>query len=468
MSRFILYQGDCLDVLRTLDESSVDAIVTDPPYDLTAGKKGGTGTATLNPHSPAGRARIGTGGGFMGHEWDATGIAFDSETWEAALRVLKPGGYLLAFGGSRTVHRMACAIEDAGFEIRDRLRYECAVSTKYDGLWESLDPQQRAVLLDLLHDASPLAEMAWQYGSGFPKSVAFHRKMPADLAQVWATWGSALKPAYEPIIVARKPLAAPTLHANVERFGVGGLHIDACRVPIDPQADASQLRTMQRSVRNVGDGWGMSSVSGDKPQVVRPEGRWPANVLHDGSEAVLASYPQASGHIANAKVDPSGRKNQNVYGAMRRGRAGRSGERHADMGSAARFFYCAKASRRDRNEGTQVDGPPAVEYGATMRQRENADWTARNGNPHPTVKPTELMRYLCRLVTPRGGVVLDPFMGSGSTGKAAMLEGFRFIGIEREPQYVEIARRRITFALRQASATRSQSDLFNEEVEEVV
>ncbi len=220
--------------MRDLAAESVDAIVTDPPYDLTAGKKGGSGASTLNLNSPAGRSRIGTGGGFMGQSWDATGVAFDPETWREALRVLKPGGHLIAFGGTLTVHRMACAIEDAGFEIRDRIRYECAAATKYDPLWDSLNDEQRQALLNLLDDLDPMGgELAWQFGSGFPKSTAFHRKMPSNSSAAWAGWGSALKPAYEPIIVARKPLSKPSLHANVGLHGVGGLHIDACRVHAD-------------------------------------------------------------------------------------------------------------------------------------------------------------------------------------------------------------------------------------------
>lgn len=433
-----------------MSDASVDAVVTDPPYDLTAGKKGGTGPTTLNEKHPAGRSRIGTGG-FMGKIWDATGVAFDPATWAEVLRVLKPGGHLLAFGGTRTVHRMACAIEDAGFEIRDRLRYECAASTKYDPLWDSLDDAQRSALLELLNDLDPDgSEIAWQFGSGFPKSTAFHRKMPDGLAQAWAGWGSALKPAYEPIIVARKPIDG-TVAKNVERFGVGGLNIDACRVETE---DASGQTTL---------------------------GRWPANVLHDGSDDVLALYPQAPGQSAHAKIDAEARETQNVYGAMRRGRAGeasadsanqgavgfamRPGMRREDAGSAARFFYCAKASRKDRHDGLENPGP-RFQRGATLRKVEN---TETRGNTHPTVKPSDLMRWLLRLACPPGGTVLDPFMGSGSTGKACMLEGRDFIGIEMMPEYLEIARARIAHARDvlakqdlQATASHRQPDLFED------
>lgn len=308
-------------------DASVDAIVTDPPYEL----------------------------GFMGKTWDASGIAYDVTVWREALRVLKPGGHLLAFGGSRTYHRLACAVEDAGFEIRDQIM--------------------------------------WLYGSGFPKS---HN----------GPWGgTALKPAHEPIVVARKPLAG-TVAANVQTHGTGALNIDGCRVEangrplIQSRADVS--------LNAFGNGLNGSAQIGTTDL-----GRWPANVIHDGSDEVIGAFPNAPGQIADAATGDDRRRSQNVYGVMTRG-SGAGPARH-DAGSAARFFYCAKASKADRNEG----------------------------NGHPTVKPTELMRYLCRLVTPPGGLVLDPFTGSGSTGKAARLEGFRFLGCEQSEEYAAIARARI-------------------------
>ena len=401
---FELIQGDCLEVLRNLPTSSVDSIVTDPPYGLTnnGGGPGGRGLDT-----PFARAKAGAhSGGFMGLKWDSD--VPPAEVLAECLRVLKPGGYLLAFAGTRTQHRMATRVEDAGFEIRDMI--------------------------------------AWVYGSGFPKS---HN----------GDWGgTALKPALEPITMARKPLEG-TVARNWAVYGTGALNIDVCRVPLDARTDTSQLRTMQRSQRSGGDGWGMSTVAGDAPQVVRADGRWPANLIHDGSDEVLQAFPYATGQKAQVTGAEPSSTLRSVY-------EGQAGDRapmapRADAGSAARFFYCAKASRADRNAGLPSSNQPAVRAGATMRAREDAEWEARNGNHHPTVKPTDLMAYLVRLVTPRGGLVLDPFMGSGSTGKACIREGLRFIGIEREPEYLAIARNRIEHEAAQAGTEATQQrDLF--------
>lgn len=352
-----LYVGDSRDVLKTLAEASVDSVVCDPPYEL----------------------------GFMGKGWDSTGVANDPALWREVLRVLKPGGHLLAFSGTRTYHRMVCAIEDAGFEIRDQI--------------------------------------GWLYGSGFPKS---HN----------GEWGgTALKPAWEPICMARKPLAG-TVEANWRVHGTGALNIDGCRVEAPDGVPLFDSRSESRSVA-LGDGLNGSNRTGEVGT-----GRWPANVIHDGSDEAVALFPAETGKSDGRN---SGRAVDSGWGYEGAGAAVGFG----DSGSAARFFYCAKADREDRNEGVSAGSTPAVSTGATKRERERADWPVRNGNHHPTVKPTDLMRYLCRLVTPAGGLVLDPFMGSGSTGKAAMLEGLRFVGIDLTPEYVEIARARIEFAKKQ-------------------
>ena len=325
---FDIRHGDCREVMQTLHPESVDSIVSDPPYGLS----------------------------FMGKGWDhgVPGVEF----WTEALRVAKPGAHLLAFGGTRTYHRLACAIEDAGWEIRDCI--------------------------------------SWVYASGFPKSH--------NLKGQWAGWGTSLKPAYEPVIVARKKLIG-TVAENVLTHGTGGLNVDGCRVEHDEKSAA----WVAKWAGDEGHPTGMFGV-GDRFGG-NPSGRWPANLIHDGSDEVVGLFPvTGASKQAERGKGIDGATFKNVNGEM----GGVRG--HNDNGgSAARFFYCAKASKADRD----------------------AD------NKHPCVKPTDLMRYLCRLVTPPGGVVLDPFMGSGSTGKAAMLEGFRFIGIEREAEYVEIARARI-------------------------
>jgi len=340
------------------------------------------------------------------------------------LRVLKPGGHLLAFGATRQCHRLTAGIEDAGFEIRDMI--------------------------------------AWVYGSGFPKS---HN----------GPWGgTALKPALEPITVARKPLEG-TVAANWAEHGTGSLNIDACRVGADgeqlrlgaggmPRHHVDTPRTRAGEVsadRRYADNGSTNFAATPGPRGGDPDGRWPANLIHDGSAEVLADFPEAASRDGKDK----GRKlDSTCYGKFDQTRVGPSQGRR-EKGSAARFFYCAKASRQDRNEGLASSTSPAVSADATMRDVENADWAARNGNHHPTVKPTDLMRYLCRLVTPAGGLVLDPFMGSGSTGKAAALEGFRFIGIEKDPTYAAIAEARIAAAIAaaadHAAKPEAMGDLFD-------
>lgn len=399
-----ILQGDCREVLRTLADASVDSIVTDPPYHLTTGKKGGTGEASASLKTPHGRARVTTG--FMGMTWDGGDVAQDPAMWAECLRVLKPGGYLLAFSGTRTYHRMAVAIEDAGFEVRDQI--------------------------------------GWLYGSGFPKS---HN----------GEWGgTALKPAWEPICMARKPLAG-TVEANWRQHGTGALNIDACRIPAEPMPpNTGRGALLRRTVDDVREP--------HPPAQPHDLGRWPANVVHDGSDEVLAAFPDAPGAQAPVTGEEPSASTSAVYGKFKRAASDRTGEASAnsdnagavgfkmkpgmrrDATSAARFFYCAKADRADRNEGLQgMPEKPLLwssgEQNPGAFQSKNTHRAAQNH--HPTVKPTDLMRYLCRLVTPPGGVVLDPFMGSGSTLKAAELEGFSAIGIELDLAYIEIAKRRI-------------------------
>lgn len=356
----MIHVGDCIEVMRGMEADTFHACVTDPPYHLTSIVKrfGSKGAAPAKSNGAFGVYKRASAG-FMGQTWDGGDVALDPATWGAVARVLRPGAHLVAFGGTRTFHRLACAIEDAGFEIRDTLM--------------------------------------WVYGSGLPKR---HNQKGE-----WQGWGTALKPAWEPIILARKPLDG-TVAANLAKWGCGAINVDECRVGTES------------TITIRGGTSGANGICDSDSRVfqhVNPPGRWPANLVHDGSDEVVGAFPAAAGQLARESSNSSGRENQNTYGAMKRGSGGR--EPRADIGSAARFFYCAKASRADRNDGAE--------------------------NKHPTVKPTELMRWLVRLVTPPGGHVIDPFMGSGSTGRGCVLEGMAFTGIDQDADYADIARRRI-------------------------
>ena len=444
-----LHHGDCLEVLRSMPDNSIDSIVTDPPYGLS----------------------------FMGKRWDYDVPAV--EIWAECLRVLKPGGHLLAFAGTRTQHRMAVRIEDAGFEIRDMIAWvygsgfpksldvskaidkRGGASVAWFGPWfrkwredNGVTQKQVAALFPSKTGGLTGCVANWELGFNMPTPEQFNlirdtfglpfssveeaeREVvgqqrgtmlavapgqdndrsattlditaPAtEAARQWSGWGTALKPSLEPVTVARKPLIG-TVAENVLAHGTGALNIDGCRVHShDSQGYAYTVQRMMPGADQ--NKTGKTHQDGVEFQGQTKDGRWPANLIHDGGEP-------------------------------------------ADMlGDAARFFYCAKASKRDRDEG--------LEHMEAVRRPNGNKWTDQdyrvlNGersegresgprkNTHPTVKPTDLMAYLVRLVTPPGGTVLDPFMGSGSTGKAAMREGLRFVGIEREAQYMDIARARI-------------------------
>lgn len=406
--------GDCRRVMADMPDGSVDSVVCDPPYEL----------------------------GFMGKSWDASGVAYDVNLWGEVLRVLKPGGHLLAFGGSRTYHRLACAVEDAGFEIRDQIMW----------VYGSGFPKSHNIAIGIDKQAGVMghrgkAHYAYAHGTDFqgrdmeaPKAMPPHEGI-TDEAKRWKGWGTALKPAHEPIVVARKPLVG-TVAANVLEYGTGGLNIDGCRVAFESDADRRETTT-KNAHADFGTAPGGNTVYGDFTMVERtnydPPGRWPANLIHDGSDEVLALFPDSSGGMYPAKrgqaVNTSFASGQETEGGMRK---------MGDSGSAARFFYCAKAGNKERNAG--LDGfeekRPDQRTATGMGTFEEKG-VAKQANHHPTVKPTELMRYLCRLVTPPNGTVLDPFCGSGSTGKAAVLEGFNFVGIEQDAEYADIAKARI-------------------------
>lgn len=366
MSRWRVITGDCRDVMATLDDNSVDSVVCDPPYEL----------------------------GFMGKSWDSSGIAYDASVWSEALRVLKPGGHLIAFGSSRTYHRLASAIEDAGFQIRDQIQWLYGT-----GFPKSMDVS-KAIDKAAGAEREVICQRKGQtktFNVGATQVVGDRNPVTApatDAAKQWSGWGTALKPAHEPAVLARKPLIG-TIAANVLKHGTGALNIDACRV-------------------------------GD------PAGRWPANVCHDDSAENRAAFPQD------------------------------------DTGHTARFFYSAKAQTGEREAG--LDGLPMYSGGELTGREDGAPGTQnpRAGagrqsegrrNMHPTVKPIALMRWCLRLVNPPGGLVLDPFTGSGSTGCAAALEGMRFVGAELDAQHAEIARLRIAYwACEQSPITADQAD----------
>ena len=528
--------------MKEMPDNSVDSIVTDPPYEL----------------------------GFMGKSWDSSGIAFNVEVWQEALRVLKPGGHLLAFSGSRTYHRMAVAIEDAGFEIRDQIMYvygsgfpkslnvkkaakdkvcQCSVEWSYGTDTQGTKSQakhdlrlmqnahlsqtinaenkQGEVLLTQLqeqsapstnggksqegledgkessvegwgntqetkgqlqgseihslpagvsadgsqgrlHNGTPISDGSMDgqdansdrsgqsqesQSIGQPQGElgALSNQRGSQAGGSWRIcgrcnkplidgWGTALKPAHEPIVLARKPLIG-TVANNVLTFGTGGLNIDGSRVGSEGGSTGGDKPSTHLSLS------GAFSTGHD---VVKLDaGRWPANFIHDGSDEVVELFPDTK----SGAVKPYQRANRDSYsGSMP---AESTFNKEGDSGSAARFFYCAKASKRDRNEG--LDGFEAKEkrYMATANGTGETSigmdrfTTQPVANHHPTVKPTDLMRYLVRLVTPPNGTVLDPFMGSGSTGKACAYEGFNFIGIDQSAEYVEIARARIEYAQKQ-------------------
>lgn len=444
---FNVHHGDCLEVMRAMEAESFDSICTDPPYGIRFMGLAWDGK-DIEERTAERRAqgldlpKCGTAdtGGFRSvaaeagaYDLSPKGMrAFQefSRAWAAeALRLLKPGGHLVSFSSARTYHRMVVGIEDAGFEIRDQL--------------------------------------LWLYGSGMPKSrniaKALAKKGDKAAAALLDGWGTGLKPAHEPIVLARKPFRGP-VEANMALHGVGGLNIEACRIETDENLNGGAYSeggrgSVSPALHQLG---GMNKVGATAGEYVQPVGRWPANVLHDGSDEVVAMFPEAPGQKGDIKYDDTMRTGGAVYNPMARGHepsaqkrydkegvtdfAALPGMRRFDKGSAARFFYSPKTSSEDRHEGLEHPGPQ-FRQGSTLRDAERLiKAQARKGNHHPTVKPTELMRWLVRLVTPPGGRTLDPFVGSGSTGKAAVLEGFDFDGIEVDEEHVATAQARIRFA----------------------
>jgi DNA modification methylase len=473
--RVILHAGDCREVLAQLDENSLDSCVTDPPYHLTSivqrfgaedaapamsaaqrrfAKTGGAdrmpGTGPFGRHMDGlgktyttgaygGRFKEADGGtgaafarmskGFMGKQWDGGDIAFDPATWHAVYRVLKPGAHLVAMGGTRTYHRMACAIEDAGFEIRDTISW----------LYGSGFPKSHDVSKGIDRAAGVVRDVVGihhRHGGGNAESgsmsgpLGTYSELPltnpaTDAARQWDGWGTALKPACELIVLARKPLSEGTVAANVLRWGTGAINVDGCRVTFADAADEQESKDKNRH----GD-----FETGPRNNLVygkddrnrgnyNPPGRWPANVVHDGSTEVTAAFPdvgETSKPGTVFKRASAANRNGNIGSALgaESRQEGDCMVAYGDSGSAARFFYTAKANQDDRL-----------------------------GSSHPTVKPLDLMQWLVRLVTPPRGLVLDPFAGTGTTGEAAWREGMAAVLIEAEAEYQADIRRRMALAL---------------------
>ena len=413
--------GDCIEVLKTLPDNSVDSIVTDPPYHLTSivkrfGKEG-SAPAQFGKDGAYSRASK----GFMGKEWDGGDIAFRTDVWSECLRVLKPGGHLLAFSHSRTYHRMAVAIEDAGFEIRDQIMWIYGQGfPKSHNIGKAIDKIQgneREVVGDNPNHrtTSGLLELGFQDG----RESSTITKGNSD----WEGWGTALKPAHEPIVMARKPLSEKSIAENVIKWGTGGINIDECRIPAnwEDERPPSWFNSGKSKSGEPTYGGNLKTLTDSTlGERLNDGGRFPANIILD--EEAGKVLDEQSGERGNGWKKNYGKEDyeglqyssstqQCVFGG------GYSGKNtYSDKGGASRFFYCPKTSKKEKGDE----------------------------NNHPTVKPLKLMEYLIKLVTPKGGVVMDCFMGSGSTGVAARNLGFKFIGIEREQEYMDIAKQRIT------------------------
>ncbi len=479
-----LYNMDCRNGLKLLDDNSIDSIVTDPPYEL----------------------------GFMGKKWDSTGIAYNVDLWREALRVLKPGGYLLAFGGTRTYHRMTCAIEDAGFEIRDCIQWiygsgfpkSMDISKAIDkrggemvgwfGKWlrewrteNNITQKEIAALFPSKTGGLTGCVANWELGLNMPTSEQFNLicktfglpfqnmeeaerevvgkgisgktaiwqeqggmgnfdvTIPAtDAAKQWQGWGTALKPANEPIVVARKPISG-TVAENVLKWRTGGINIDECR--LEPTG-------IQR-VRKAGSEFGQNSGWNDHANIDTvydgTQGRWPANVIFDEEAAEILD--RQSGTLKSG--DNCTRKQEGYF--VEHGGLGKAGDiqtTYGDIGGASRFFYCAKASQSERNFGCEdmPDSDKHTTYGDYKGTPEHsANLNSKSKNFHPTVKPLKLIEYLITLVTPKGGICLDMFEGSGTHGVACKKLYFNFIGFELSKEYYNIAQKRMDAVMAQVS-----------------
>lgn len=422
----MLMLGDCLERLKDLPDNSIDSVITDPPYGLS----------------------------FMNKKWDYDVPSVD--VWREVLRVLKPGGHVLSFGGTRTYHRMVVSIEDAGFEIRDQLQwlYGSGFPKSHDvskGIDKASGVEREKITRIRLGDDNPSVTTQKGWKNSSDNDLQSDPNPITDAAKKWQGWGTALKPANEPIVLARKPLSEKTVALNVQRWGTGALNIDASRIATEENLNggtySGDKRPSSRDSWGNGVGGGVLK-NGIGKEYVQPQGRWPANLILDEESARLLDEQSASNmHGAGKANTLKGNKTKgNIF------QNSNDVTRFGDSGGASRFFYVAKASKRERNAGLEgmpeKDRPLAISQweGQTNGSGEVMGPSKPQQNFHPTVKPIKLMEYLITLVTPPMGIVLDPFMGSGSTGVAAHRLGFGFIGIEMSPEYLEIARRRIEHA----------------------
>lgn len=449
-----LFNGDCLEEMRKLVEAGVqvDAVVCDPPYGLSD-------HGDITPFLAAwiaGEAVEVKKKGFMGKAWD--GFVPGPEYWRLCHQLLKPGGHLVAFAGARTSDLMGIAVRLAGFEVRDVVSYlwafgsgfpkshdvskaiDKAVGAEREVIGIAADFARDGAKRDAKrHNQTRAVTIIGDDGGGWSRPITAPSSAPA---KEWEGWGTALKPAYEPILLARKPLSG-TVAANVLEHGTGAINIGGCRV-----GETGARNNGRKASADYGKSEDGSQKFGDFGATTRVDygmGRWPANLCHDGSPEIAAKFSGFRGEMAEKAPSPA-----DYFPSL---------GPDAEDEELQRFFYCGKATARDRDEGLDDLEAKAsdLQHGNIGRQcsvekRKEAEGVnaPTRRNVHPTVKPTALMRWLCRLVTPSGGTILDPFMGSGSTGKAAVLEGFSFVGIEREAEYMEIAQRRIAWAQEQA------------------
>ena len=404
-----IINGDCLEIMKTLSDNSVDSMVSDPPYGIS----------------------------FMGKKWDYD--VPQVEVWQEALRVLKPGGHALIACGTRTQHRMAVNLEDGGFEIRDIVAWVYGSGfPKSHNIGKALDGLLGKQGKGFVSAGDDGRKAEFKQDLSKRSDYGYKFKPKSDNAKKWEGWGTALKPAMELWTLCRKPLSEKTIASNCLKWGTGGINIDECRVEISENDNQSWRKGEYNYIK------GSVGATNDENRTYRkdkPTGRFPANFIHDGSDEVVGEFPNSSTTGKRSKI------HRKTSGMATNFTMGNPLAEYTDSGSASRFFYCAKASKKERNKG--LEGFEEKKQDESRKEGNPGGDNPRNRgvnktqNFHPTVKPVKLMRYLCRLITPKGGVILDPFMGLGTTGIGAKLEGFDFIGIEIDKDYMEIAKARI-------------------------